>query len=148
MAKTKSPRPAEKPAVGTMTATSAEILAGRDGFASLIAIGFPVDTSLDWQKNLQALRMAAKPIEDERDRLVNACALKKGGKVVPGEQPGTIVIDPKQVARYTRDYETIMSKVHTVAVTPVRRSEIPRKVNGKDIIVKNEFDLLGPFLID
>lgn len=125
------------------------LLAAVEGFAALIKIGFPVELSLQYQQSLQALRFATKPVEDERDRLVLACAKRKKGAVVYGDQPNQVVIEPAKVAHYTAELDRLMRLERAVDVTPVKRSEIPRKVNGRDVIMPGDiFEQLGPFLVN
>jgi hypothetical protein len=137
-----------KPAKGTMNVTAGEILSGVDGMQQLCKLAVPVEIGTDWHIALQALRFAAKPLEDIRDKKVQEYAKKKGGKIVYGDQPGQIVLDPNRLSKFNEEMATFAKKRIDVAVTPISRAEIPRKVNGKDVVIAPEvFELLGPFLV-
>ncbi len=138
-----------KAPAGTIEVSGGEVLAAVKGYRELIKTGFPIELSMEWQKALQALRLAATPIEEERTRVAEKYAKRKGKRIVLGEEPGTIVIDDARREAFSKDYAALMNTRHTVRAQPVSRKSIPRKVNGRDIVIAGEvFDLLGPFLVD
>jgi hypothetical protein len=131
-----------------ITATAAEIVSGAVGLKQLIAIPFPVEVSTELHEKLQTLRFAASPLEDARDALVKKYAKRKRGQIVYGDKPGQVVIDPNRLAKFNAEFETWSKQKRVVAIEPVRRSEIPHKVNGEDVILAGAvFDQLGPFLV-
>lgn len=131
-----------------ITASAAQIVEAEAGLRALIEIEFPVEISTEFHEKLQAVRIAATPLQASRDALVKAYAKRKGGQIVYGSKPGEIVLDPNRVGKFNAEYAKWAAQQRLVAVEPIRRAEIPHKVDGKDVILAGKvFERLGPFLV-
>jgi hypothetical protein len=136
------------PTKETTTCSAREVIDALKGFRSLIAIGFPVDFSLAMRQRVQALRFAATPIEEELDALTMRCAKRKGNALVASPAAGQVVLDERKIDRYNTERRKILGTMHTIAALPIHLADVPREVNGAEIVIKDEFELLGPFLQD
>lgn len=142
------PKPKRAPSPKGIEATAGEIVTACDGLKAFIKVGFPIEFSSDLHERLQALRMAAEPLIDARDEMVKRFAKRKRGAIVYGDKPGEIVLDPNRLSKFHEESARWATQKRFVAVDPIRRSEIPHKVNGRDVILAGEvLDQLGPFLI-
>jgi hypothetical protein len=146
MSKKNSKTPA-KDAAGTFDLSGQQILDSADGFARLLRVRLPAVLSMDLQLNFQALKFAATPVNDADTALADRFAKKdRKGRPVIAENGGTALRDP---AEYWKERKAMLAKRQRVKVTPLKRSDIPEKVDGKPVIIEGEvFELLGPLLVD
>lgn len=144
----KAPAKAHPNGASGLDLSNEEILNAGEGLKRLLALRLPVALSLDLRQRFQVIKFAAEPVNDARDALVKRFAKKdRKGNAIAGEASGTVVL--RDADGFKKESLTLLKARQRLKVTPIKRADIPERVDGKLLTIEGEvWELLGPLFTD